>query len=205
MSAGSQGAQSPGDKMVAFVAARMKQGATREMIIQDLVNQGARASDAETAVNAIYNQLLAVVADQETITPGIIVKAVLAGGVVAVIAGVAWIAIIYFTEREFGLLAWGIGGLCGYAISFASGKRRGLALQFIGSACSLLGILLAKGVLLALATLGAEKGESAFGMVFSPYDALWIILAVITPWRMLKGTGIKPGPGDQTLPGPQFK
>jgi hypothetical protein len=48
----------------------------------------------------------------------------LAGGL---IGAAAWIVVVYFTDYELGVIAWGIGVLAGYGVRVVAGERKGTA------------------------------------------------------------------------------
>lgn len=73
-----------------------------------------------------------------------IVPAVLGALAAAIVAGVAWGLIVILTNHEIGYVAIGVGILAGYAVYWASGKKRGMQLQLIASAASIVGILIGK-------------------------------------------------------------
>ncbi|MFA5794438.1 MAG: hypothetical protein WC980_05150 [Candidatus Brocadiia bacterium] len=70
--------------------------------------------------------------------------AILGGCAAAIIAGIVWGLIAIWVNYEIGYMAIGVGALTGYGVFWATGKKRGLSLQVIASATSLLGILIGK-------------------------------------------------------------
>ena len=110
-------------------------------------------------------------------------------------------------------MAWGIGLLAGFAVVLFSGGKRGRPIQVVAVAASVVGIVIGKYLTffhvlkeVVAQEHGAEAAESIsvlsggvveffFQNVVSmsdPFDLLWIILAVITAWRIPKGSGIRP-------------
>lgn len=184
------GGQNAANAMAGLVVQRMREGADKETILHELDRQGFKRSEVEGFVSNLYDRLLEE-AGRETITGGAVAGAVILGGIVAVVSAVAWIALIYFTGTEIGLVAWAIGGLVGLAVRFGSGRRRGKALQFIAAFWAFVGVGLGKGILyLLLSSAELEAGEDAFTAVFGFFDILWFILAVTTAWQMLRGSGL---------------
>ncbi len=124
--------------------------------------------------------------------------ALLAGLVAAVVGGVAWGFVAKWTSYETGVLALGIGLLTAFAVSRASGGRRGPELQVIAVATALLGILIGKYLSFAFATQEVERGFGAQIGLFSGemlrlvrdglhdilgrFDLLWIGLAAAAAW-----------------------
>lgn len=62
----------------------------------------------------------------------------------AIVAGILWGLIVILTNYEIGYVAIGVGAVAGYGVYFASGKKRGFALQLLASGASILGILIGK-------------------------------------------------------------
>ena len=180
---------SSGPNVLALITERIRQGMPKEAVVQELVGQGMEPTQAQQWVDAIFEE-----ARKQTLTGGAVAGALIAGGVAAVISAAAWIALVMLTDRELGLVAWAIGGLVGFAVSLASGKRRGRPLQIIAAIWAFLGVAIAKGIMFALVSLGAEPGQNPVTMVFGGYDVLWVALAVITAWNMLRPAGMKIGP-----------
>lgn len=67
----------------------------------------------------------------------------------AVVGALMWGGLMYLTDREWGLLAWALGGLCGTAVVLAPGSIRGRHLQVAATASCVSGIALGKLVGLA--------------------------------------------------------
>lgn len=104
-----------------------------------------------------------------------LMRSILAGGVAALISGAVWIGIAVGVGIQIGWLAWGIGWLCGLAVS-NFGRGNGAVFQLIAVLCALAGIAIGKvGILLA--------GY----MPFSLFDILWVILAVASAWKTAGG------------------
>jgi Ca2+/H+ antiporter len=55
----------------------------------------------------------------------------------AFIAGILWFAISVVTGYQIGYVAIGVGFLIGYAVLFGSGKKRGMPLQIMSAAMTL--------------------------------------------------------------------
>lgn len=149
-------------------------------------------------------------AEKEQLGAGSIAVALLAAGVASIVGGLLWGLIVRVTDYEIGYMATGIGLLSGLAIVWFS-DRRGTPLQIIAVVSALVGIGIGKylGFFAALKDfLALEYGETAVqsltvfspeaiqvffmasGDLFSPYDLLWIILAVIAAWRIPRGLGM---------------
>lgn len=105
--------------------------------------------------------------------------------------------------------------LAGFGVVLFARGKKGTVLQTIAVVTSVAGIALGKYVLfaeilrkVALERAGAEAAARVtvlsakiFGIflqnlpqILSPYDGLWVVLAVLTAWRIPKGLGIKTPP-----------
>ncbi|OGY58777.1 MAG: hypothetical protein A3H06_01870 [Candidatus Colwellbacteria bacterium RIFCSPLOWO2_12_FULL_44_13] len=153
---------------------------------------------------------------QETVTPlesappSFRLTPALFGGLGAgIVGGVLWGLIVSWTGYELGYAAWGLGLLVGFTVVFTAKGARGLPFQIIASISSILGILIGKYFAfvsifkdVAETELGVEIAQavSAFSIamirvfvenittILGGYDILWVVLAVVTAWRM---TGVR--------------
>ncbi|MBD0328741.1 MAG: hypothetical protein ICV64_01355 [Thermoleophilia bacterium] len=132
----------------------------------------------------------------------VLLPATVAGLMAALAGGVAWGAIVRFSEYEVGIVAWAIGLLVGLAVGFAARGTRGATLQAVAVACALLGVLVGKYLSFAWTIQdvaeeqGVEVGVLSGDMfslfrenldtVFGGFDLIWVALAAITAWRMLR-------------------
>jgi hypothetical protein len=198
-------------KLVSFVMEEMKAGADKSAISQKLVEMGIDEKTAVQLVETIYNKI-AKTAEKERFTFASILPALLGGVMSAVAGGVIWGLIVIATGYEIGYMAWGTGLLCGFAVLLFSKGKRGIPLQTIAVLSSILGIIIGKyftffhffkeavakeyGVeAVSRISILSERVIKFFlenaGSIVSGFDILWIALAVITAWRIPKGTGIK--------------
>ncbi|MFC1718371.1 hypothetical protein ACFL6S_32245 [Candidatus Poribacteria bacterium] len=109
-------------------------------------------------------------------------------------------------------MAWIIGLLSGFTVLLSSKGRRGTPLQVIAVLSSVLGIIIGKYITffhflkeLLTEELGAEVASSisifskrviqvfmeGIGSMVRGYDIIWVVLAVITAWKIPKGLGVK--------------
>ena len=198
------------EKLYAFVIEKMKAGADRSAISQELVEMGVDKFEASQLVETIYSEIVRV-ADEEQFAMSSIIPALVGGFLAAVIGGVIWGWLVIATEYEFGIIAWGIGGLTGFAVVLFSKGRKGVPLQVIAILSSVLGIAIGKYFTFfhfLKEAVAKEHGQEVasdisifseraiqffienIGSIVSGYDILWVILAVITAWRIPKGIGI---------------
>ncbi len=136
-----------------------------------------------------------------------ILPAVLGAGLAAAAGGGLWGLVVILTGHVIGYMALGIGLLSGFGVLLFSRGQRGLPLQVIAVAGSLLGIVIGKYTTFfhfvkkavanqhgeaaaANVSLLSEKTVQVFAMnigsMLSAFDILWVFLAVITAWRIPK-------------------
>lgn len=130
-----------------------------------------------------------------------------------IVGGIVWGLVVKWSDYEVGILAWAIGFAVGSVVLVAASHRKGPELQAIAIGGALLGILLGKYLGFAFAVqdeaerLGVEIGlvsrdmfdifRDSLGDVFGGFDLLWIGLAVVSAWRLLR-----PDPPAEPLPQP---
>ena len=203
--------QEPVEDPQRFVVERMQAGDDQEAIAAQLEERGVERAEAQRIVGTTYDEV-ARVAEAEQYTPAALVPAIVGGLVAALVGAAAWAAIVVMTDYEIGFAAWGIGFLAGFAVVFFARGRKGLPLQVIAVAASIVGILLGKyaSYVYVLKDVAREEaGEEAaaqvslfsgetfrffredLDLVFSGFDLLWIALAVITAWRIPRGLGLQ--------------
>ena len=197
-------------QLTAFVVAEMQAGSDKATIAQKLIDQGIDRGEAEQFTGAVYDEVAGMVA-KEQFSPAAIGPGLVGGIIAALLGGGVWAGIAIFAEYEIGIIAWGIGGLCGYGVVMAAGGRKGLPLQVIAVLTGVFGIAAGKFFTFYFIvkqsieeTYGAEAAASfqmtspdtismfmeALPEMASPYDILWVLLAVITAWRIPKSSGI---------------
>jgi signal peptidase I len=134
--------------------------------------------------------------------------AILACLVAAFAGAVAWGLVARWTGYEVAILAWGIGLVCGTVAGAVGGRRGDARLFAVAAVTSLLGILAGKYLEFALLAQEAQ-GDAAPGLfsgemrgafrdsldvVFSLYDLLWIGLALVSAWWVLRPQSPKAAP-----------
>jgi hypothetical protein len=127
-----------------------------------------------------------------------IVPGLVGGAIGALVGAGIWAAIAILTDYEIGYIAVLVGFLAGHGVRLAA-RGRGRALQFVAVAMSIVGLLAAKYFLFAHYTIEmlAEQGQQlsyldprlaivfpfALVEIVSPFDLLWIFLAVGAAYR----------------------
>jgi hypothetical protein len=197
-------------KAVAVIVEQFKQGIPREAIIGRLTQNGVEPEAARSFVDGIQAHLKSEV-EKETISGGSLLVALAAAVVAAIVGGAIWGGIVILTDYEIGFMATGIGALSGYAVMFFT-EKKGRPLQFIAVFSSLLGILVGKYISfyailkdlirveygdVAASQVGVLSDDvvnlffSAFGELLSPYDLLWIVLAIAAAWSIPRAVGAR--------------
>lgn len=197
-------------KISTFVLDQMKQGVPKTSIVSRLTETGIDHLHAVEIVDAIESEV-ARAQEQEELTPASIGVAIAGGAVAAIVGGIIWGLIVIATDYEIGYMATGIGLLTGFAVVFFSSKK-GLVLQIIAVVSALVGIWIGKYITFYAILkdyIAIEYGEAAaqqvsilsselidfffesFLALASPYDILWVILAIVAAWRIPKGLGIR--------------
>lgn len=198
-------------KIFQFVVNQMRAGSDKQAIAARLQEMGVDAADSRQVVETVHTEVMRVAEKQQVTTPSV-VSGLLGGAVAAIIGGFLWALIVRLTDYEIGFMAWGLGLLAGGAVVVFAGGRRGRALQVVAVAASLAGILVAKYFIFVhvlreavLKQYGAEQAASvtllsgrifgffveAFTSILSGYDAIWVVLAVLTAWRLPQGLGVR--------------
>jgi hypothetical protein len=130
-------------KLYAFVIKEMKAGSDKAAITKKLVKMGIDKSDAPHLVETIHAQIEKSTKEAQ-FTSSSFMPTLLGGVLAAVAGGVIWGLIVIATEHEIGFMAWGLGGLCGFAVLLFSRGKRGTPIQVIAVLSSVLGILIGK-------------------------------------------------------------
>jgi hypothetical protein len=193
-----------------FVLKEMQRGTHKLLIAQKLTERGVDRSEAPRLVEALHGSLLGQ-ARREQVRAASLLPAMLGGGVAALVGGALWALIVAGTGYVIGYMAWGIGLLAGFAVVHSAGGRRGVPLQILAVGASVLGIMVGKyltfSYFLRQAIASRQGAEVAAripivskGLVLvfvnvlpgmlSPFDLLWVVLAVLTAWRIPRGLGL---------------
>lgn len=190
-------ADSRATKMLQHVLERMEAGATREAVIMQLVDDGLTQDDATQLVDKAIAE-----ARVEDYGPANIALGIAGGLVAAGISGVLWGMLVHATSGQFGIAAWGVGLLCGYAVRLLS-QSRGMPFQVIAALSALLGMAVGKYTVFYLWIASGESGISPFSPdvlrlfftslpeAFSGFDVLWVLFAVGAAWGVPRARGLR--------------
>ena len=212
MSDEGQGDTSSQEELIAAIARQLQEGKSRTEVVQSLVQSGMNESEAHQLVEKILFQMKKT-AEEEEFSGSALVPGILGGSLAAVAGGAAWAGIGIATDYELGILAWGIGLICGFGVIMFSQGKRGLPLQIVAVVTSVLGVVIGKYgyfyYYFREGLLSREDGAELvtqyslfsvdtiqmftenMSLVMSGYDLLWVGLAVYTAWGIPKASGIK--------------
>jgi hypothetical protein len=138
-----------------------------------------------------------------------LVLPVLGALLTAVVGGAVWALIAILTNYEIGFVAWGIGGLAGYAVYYLTNKKVNAAHQVIAVIASLIGILLGKYSIFGYFYNDGLTGifdsevvtlfQENFSEFFGGKDIIFIVLAVVTAWQLPGRLARKAAPTEPTI------
>ncbi len=204
-------AEAASNSLTGFVLREMKKGTDDISITQKLIEMGMDQSKASQFVQQVHSEAMKA-AEEERITAASYAPALVGAVLASLIGGAIWGLIAIVTNHEIGYLAWGMGWLAGFAVVKLSRGKKGVPFQIIAVLSSLLGITLGKYITFVhflKAEVLKEYGADAASQVtllslrifsvfldnitsmLNGYDALWVVLAIVTAWRIPRGMGIK--------------
>jgi hypothetical protein len=135
----------------AQIIEHLKAGAKKMAITEELVSQGMTRPAAIQLVDQAHTHYLKKLEQEqfnEQFHLAIILPALVGGILSALLAGIIWGAVAIATDREFRILAVGVGLLCGYGVVLFARGRRGPLIQGVAVFSSMLGILVGKYIVL---------------------------------------------------------
>lgn len=191
-----------------FVINQLRAGAEPTAVVETLIGQGVSRSQASYLVESSQAAIMDI-ATAEQVDGRAIALGTVGGVLGASLGGAIWAMITVGTDSEFGLIAWGIGGLCGFAVALFARPKRGTPLQVVAVITSVLGIAIGKYgtfYLMARNYLEEHGGDPADISAFSPdfigaffgtlpemlsgFDLIFVGLAVVTAWGIPKAGGL---------------
>ena len=110
-------------KIYAFVLDQMKAGKEKSEIVDNLVEMQIESGQARDFVENIHAKV-AEQREREKPDNNTVLLAVLGGLAAAICGGIIWGIVAITSNREIGILAWGIGLLTGYAVVFITGGKK---------------------------------------------------------------------------------
>jgi hypothetical protein len=205
-----QPAPDPAKDPAAYAVFRLRARVPRETILAELEAAGVDRVQASGLLHEVVQKIRAIQAE-ERVTPNALARGLIAAGAAAILGGILWGVIVIVTDYEIGFMATGIGLLTGYATARLA-RAKGLPLQLIAVSAALVGIFIGKYLTFydALRQFVTEDyGRAAaaqvlwfdpevfglflqnLGSLLSPYDILWVALAVLAAWRIPKALDIR--------------
>jgi hypothetical protein len=159
--------------------------------------------NGKSVCNACKDQILAEL-DAEKADTSHLPLALAAGAIAAFASGIVWAAIAVIAGVHIGYVAIGVGYLAGQGVYFGSGKRKGVNLQYAAIGCALLGLFLGKlftgvGLIVQMAPTSYSYTDGRvyslvldnFDKMLSPFDLLWIFIALRMAWKVPKPVEMK--------------
>ena len=114
---------------------------------------------------------------EETRNPNIAMAAIF-GVLASIVSGAAWFLFTVLTGYQIGYVAIGVGFVIGYAVIWASGKKRGLSLQILSTVITT-ATLLISGYLLELYYIRKYLLEHKAD--FPNYNGQWVFVSPFHP------------------------
>ncbi len=108
----------------------------------------------------------------------------------AMLGAVIWAVVAYLTERQFGIIAWALGGLAGAGMAFGHEDDDGTTAGIIAAFVSLGGIVGAKILIVVIVVAAAMANQRADFEAINPADVQRTVLAVQMAGESVKGQGI---------------
>jgi hypothetical protein len=102
-------------------------------------------------------------------------KAVIGGGIAALIGAAVWAMVAIGINTEIGWIAIGVGFICGFGVRLM-GKGADNSFRAVGAGCAVVGILLGKW-------FTASHFKIEFGEMFGGLDLLFFGIAIWEGWK----------------------
>ena len=104
--------------------------------------------------------------------------ALLLGLLAAIVAAVAWYAMVVISKYELGILAIGMGWLVATAVMLGAGRKRGRALQALAVVITVLALLFSEYLIVRhfMVQSAAEEGYGGYPILFPPDIMLQFIV-----------------------------
>ena len=195
----------PTEQLLLSTKEKIRAKVPRDIILRWLEKQGMTSGEAALVLREARHRLMA----DEEVTRQCLLPAIGGGLGAAFAGGIAWSLIAIHLGYELGYMAMAIGALAGYCVVKATRGKKGLPLQLIAIGSGVFGIFVGKYfyvIRMVKEYLVEEYGAEAASMlpIFSlasvrvffkalsdtvtPFDALWVALAIAAAWRIPKST-----------------
>lgn len=114
---------------------------------------------------------------EETQNPNMLMAGVL-GCIAALIAGVAWFLLTILTGYQIGYVAIGVGFIIGYAVIWGAGKKRGVPLQIMSAAITIITLIISQYIIVLCY---ARKYILEHKAEFPGYNGEWAFVSPFHP------------------------
>ncbi len=95
---------------------------------------------------------------------GSLIRGTLLSMAFALVGAAIWAAVAYLTDREFGIIAWGLGGLAGIGMALGHEDEDGTTAGIIAAFVSLFGIIAAKVLIIVVFIMAAVAAIAGAGL-----------------------------------------
>ncbi|NLG49653.1 MAG: TraR/DksA family transcriptional regulator, partial [Chloroflexi bacterium] len=135
---------------------------------------GKRASDAPLALCPVCAEKIEQALQVETEHPNIALAVIFALAT-ALLTAFVWYQIVVLTEMQLGIVAIGVGWAIARAVIYASGNKRGPALQWISATATLFAMLVAQYLIVRhyLGQVLIEEGFTSQLPLFLPIGMIF--------------------------------
>lgn len=138
---------------------------------------GKRPSDAPLALCPVCAEQIEQAIQAEAQHPNIVLAVAFAIAA-ALLTAFLWYQVVVLTGMQLGIVAIGVGWLIARAVIYASGNKRGPALQWISTAATLFAMLVAEYLIMRhyLGMALAEEGFTGQLPLFLPIGLIGLLL-----------------------------
>lgn len=199
------------EKLYSFVIEQIKAGTDKSTISSKLQEMGLDKTEAYDLVETLHFKIMKV-AEEERFSIRSFIPGLIGGISAAIVGGILWQLVVLTTGYEIGFMAWGLGWMTGFGVVLFSRGKKGIPLQIVAVLTSIFGIVLGKYLIFVhylkevlIEKFGAEAVSNisltsketiqafsgSLGLMVDGFDILWIILAVVTAWKIPKGIRLK--------------
>jgi len=124
---------------------------------------------------------------------GTLIRGTALSVVFTLIGATIWAIVAYFTDREFGIIAWGMGGMAGLGMALGHDDDDGTLAGIIAAFVSLFGIIAAKVLIIVVVVAAAVAGAMGEGALdLDPAELQREILATRIASESIEEQGIQP-------------
>ena len=180
-----------------------QEGKSRAAIIEKLIEQGINPEVAGGMANEVYAEIIRM-KKNEVMNKKVLRNAILGGIVAIVFGGILWKVIYSIFEYESPIMPALVGAICGYSILIFTNGKRGKSVQAMAILSTLLAMLFGKYLVFlpyfnvdnkSYTPLVIQESIRDFfwnlGFLVTWFDIVWVILASLVAWIILKPTKLR--------------